>query len=259
MADTVIGLVENGLSEKVVSLSPHGFHLLPHRYSGIQYCKLVEESSPGMKLLDWLSLINLHRKRIRKLGLSAAPIIDSLRPMAWDIWRAFSIDEKKIFMKKLRHLWGVARHRVPVQVHDLLIRLQLSQKLLVQSGKLIDLLDGGDFVRVVYWDNNTQSQKKLDVSRVINCTGPENDVSKLTDYFLKDCLQNGLVKQDPLKLGIEATWPNLQVIGANGVEQKGLYAVGNLLRGLLWESTAVGELRLQATMISQSILTEKNN
>lgn len=259
MADTVIGLLENGLSERVISLSPHGFNLLPHRYSNIQYNKLIEELRPGMKLLDWLSLINLHRKRIRKLGLSAAPIIDSLRPIAWDIWRGLSIAERKIFMNKLRHLWGVARHRVPVQVHDLLVKLQLSQQLSIQSGTLIDLLDGGDFVRVVYWDKKTQSQKKFDVSRVINCTGPENDISKVSIGFFQGCLQSGIIKQDPLHLGIEATWPNLQVMSANGVEQQGLFAIGNLLRGLLWESTAVGELRLQAEMIAKTIVNYTKN
>lgn len=203
---------------------------------------------------------------IRNLGLSAAPIIDSLRPLAIDIWRGLTLEEKQIFMRRLRHFWGVARHRVPVQVHDLLIRLRLEQKLEIQSGNLLDLLDGGDFVRVHFWNKKTQRKEKIDVSRVINCTGPEGDIARLENSFLKKCLTDGIIKQDPLKLGLEATWPELQVIGADGNPRVGLYAIGNLLRGVLWESTAVGELREQAVSIADSILksmgtqnTEYNN
>jgi uncharacterized NAD(P)/FAD-binding protein YdhS len=254
MADTVIGLLEHGMEEKIISLSPNGFNLLQHRFSSIKYTKLLDEAFPGMGLHDWLRLINKHRKMIRNLGLSAAPIIDSLRPLAIDIWRGLTLEEKQIFMRRLRHFWGVARHRVPVQVHDLLIRLRLEQKLEIQSGNILDLLDGGDFVRVHFWNKKTQRKEKIDVSRVINCTGPEGDIARLENSFLKQCLTDGIIKQDPLKLGLEATWPELQVIGADGNPRVGLYAIGNLLRGVLWESTAVGELREQAVSIADSIL-----
>jgi uncharacterized NAD(P)/FAD-binding protein YdhS len=157
-------------------------------------------------------------------------------------------------MRRLRHFWGVARHRVPVQVHDLLNRLRLEHKLEIQSGYLLDLLDGDDFVRVHFWNKKTKRREKMDVSRVINCTGPEGDISKLDGSFLKQCLADGIIQQDPLKLGLEAEWPSLRVIGGHGKPQKGLYAIGNLLRGILWESTAVGELREQAVSIAGNIL-----
>jgi hypothetical protein len=36
-----------------------------------------------------------------------------------------------------------------------------------------------------------------------------------------------------------------------------IYALGNLCKGTLWESTAIGELRTQAKLIAKGILSEK--
>jgi uncharacterized NAD(P)/FAD-binding protein YdhS len=36
-----------------------------------------------------------------------------------------------------------------------------------------------------------------------------------------------------------------------------IYAIGNLCKGTLWESTAVGELRAQAKLIAKGILESK--
>ena len=34
------------------------------------------------------------------------------------IWESFSVSEKKVFMSRLRHHWGVARHRIPFISYD---------------------------------------------------------------------------------------------------------------------------------------------
>jgi uncharacterized NAD(P)/FAD-binding protein YdhS len=40
MVDTVIGLLENGFQGQIVSISPNGFNILPHRHNGLSYTKL---------------------------------------------------------------------------------------------------------------------------------------------------------------------------------------------------------------------------
>jgi uncharacterized NAD(P)/FAD-binding protein YdhS len=261
MVDTVVGLLENGFTEKIISISPNGFNLLPHRHSGIPYTKMIEEASPYMQMLDWLRLVNKHRKQVRKLGVSAEPIIDSLRAHSQDIWIGLSVQEKAHFLKRLRHLWGVARHRVPLQMHDRLINLRLQGRLEVFAGKVLNMANGGDFVRAELFDKQQNTTRKFDFERVINCSGPESDIEKMDESFLKKCLQKGLLKQDINKLGIEATWPGMQIIDGNGNPHENIYTLGSNLRGVLWESTAVKELREQAVKLADifkgKILNEK--
>jgi uncharacterized NAD(P)/FAD-binding protein YdhS len=256
MVDTLLGLLENGFPEKIISVSPHGYNLLPHRHNGIVHKAVQDEIRPGMALLELLSIINKHRKMIRKLGVSAEPIIDALRSNTHTIWQRLSDKEKLVFMKRLRHLWGVARHRVPLHIHDRIMDLRLNGKFQVYAGRIGNMVDGGNFVRVEIFDNKQKVVRKFDVSRVINCTGPESDIMQMEDSFLKKGMQKGYWRQDFLKLGIKATWPGMQVIGTDGKPNLNIYTLGSSLRGELWESTAVRELREQASMLAD-LLKEK--
>jgi uncharacterized NAD(P)/FAD-binding protein YdhS len=258
MVDTVIGLLENGYRDKIISISPNGFNLLPHRHGGISYGKLLEEVIPGMSLLEWLTLVNKHRKRVRKLGVSAEPIIDSLRERSQDIWRGFTEREKEIFLTRLKSLWGVARHRVPLQIHDMLQQLRLEHKLQTYTGNIINMTDGGNFVRVEWLNKKTGSIQKVDVARVINCSGPESDIEKMDDCLLKDCYERGYLKQDRFKLGIEVEWPSMQVFDSANNPHSNLFAIGSNLRGVLWETTSVKELREQAANLAETLKWKAN-
>jgi uncharacterized NAD(P)/FAD-binding protein YdhS len=45
-----------------------------------------------------------------------------------------------------------------------------------------------------------------------------------------------------------------QVIDKDGRPSSAIFAMGNLIKGLLWESTAINELRSQAKYISEKII-----
>jgi uncharacterized NAD(P)/FAD-binding protein YdhS len=257
MVDTVLSLVENGFRNEILSISPHGYNLLPHRNSGLVYEKLLEEAKPEMSLYDWVVLFNKHRKMIRGLGMSAEALVDSLRSLSGEIWRGFDPEEKLCFLGRLRHLWGVARHRIPIQVFDKITAFRIQDTLKVVAGKVVRLNDLGDIVEVAFYDKSTKTVRWMDVGRVINCTGPETDIEKGNSVFLKRCLELGLIRQDFLKLGIEAEWKTLRVIDAAGAVHENMYALGNLLRGVNWETTAVKELREQAFTTATGILEKK--
>jgi uncharacterized NAD(P)/FAD-binding protein YdhS len=253
MVDTVIGLLENGFQGKILSISPNGFNILPHRHNGLSYTKLVEEIRDETSLLELVKLFNKHMKLIREYGLSAEPLIDSLRPLTQTIWKRLTITEKKIFMSRLRHLWGVARHRIPLHIHDKLQQLRIEGRLHIVSGKLIDINETNGTIMATYYDKKEKRAVKLAISRVVNCTGPETDLLKLEDNYLKNALLKGILSQDELKLGINADPDTFQALDSTGHIQSGLYVMGSNLKGLLWESTAVSELRVQAVQIAGEI------
>lgn len=254
MVDTVLGLLEQGFKGVIHSISPNGFNILPHRHTGFKYSHLTDQLPLKFTLHELVGLVNRHVKAVREYGITAEPVIDSLRPYTQQIWKKLSREERILFMNRLRHLWGVARHRIPLNTYDKIQQLRIEGRLKVSSGTITDLFEHADLIRVEFHDKKEGKDKQLIVSRIINCTGPETNYMQLENCFLKNGLVSGLLVQDDLKLGLRANTETYEVINAEGNSQPELYTVGANLRGELWESTAVNELRVQAEKLADRIL-----
>ena len=253
MVDTIIGLKEQNFKGEIYSISPNGFNMLPHRHTGMQYTTHIDEMHDNMSLKDLVRVLNKHIKIVRNFGVSAEPIIDALRPLSHNIWRGFSEEEKAKFMSRLRHLFGVARHRIPLHIYDKIQKLRIDGKLHIQSGNLINIVEENGVVEVTYYDKKQQTSKTIQVSRVINCTGPETDLSKMENNFISQCIRDGLFSQDELKLGLKTNVENFKLITKEGKEIQNIYTLGSNLKGELWETTAVNELRQQAYELAKHI------
>lgn len=253
MVDTVLGFREQGFNGKIYSISPNGFNILPHRHNGFKYSKLVEELRCDLTLFELFKLVKKHIRTVREYGISAEPVIDSLRPHTQKIWKSFSDKERELFMSRLRHLWGVARHRIPLNTHDKIQQLRIDGKLNINSGKIINFRESEKSISVEYFDKAEKAIKTIEVSRVINCTGPETNLMKIDKSFLKNCLSKEILKQDHLKLGITTNTESFQIIDNDGKLHTNLYTIGSNLKGELWESTAVNELREQAEKLAMKL------
>ena len=94
----------------------------------------------------------------------------------------------------------------------------------------------------------------LHVAKVINCTGPRTDYSKYQHPLLINLLARGLIDHDPLALGINAS-PGLEVLRYRRGPTGWLFTLGPPLKGMLWESTAIAEIRLQARALAESLVS----
>jgi uncharacterized NAD(P)/FAD-binding protein YdhS len=253
MVDTVLGLLENDFDKEIYSISPNGFNILPHRHNGVKYTSLVDELPQNPTLFELVSLIRKHIKSVRQLGISAEPIIDSIRPYTQKIWQNFSTAEKNLFLKRFRHLWGVARHRIPTNIHDKIQQLRIDGKLLIKSGRIIDITESEDGIIVEYYNKKLKVKEKIEVCRVINCTGPESNLENLENTLLSKALSKGTITQDELKLGLRADIESFRVINSNGEVLKNHFVLGSNLKGELWETTAVNELRAQAEKLAENL------
>lgn len=256
MVDTVFGLIEQGFSGKIYSLSPNGFHLLPHRGNGIVYTKLLEEISEELTLNDLAKTIIKHIRIVRKYGLSAEPVIDSLRPITQKLWISFSESQKKNFLSRFRYLWNIARHRIPLHSHDKIQQYRTSGNLQPITGAIVDFNSKGNEIEITYFDKKQKKEQQLLVDRVINCTGPETDFSKLENSFIKNKIQEEFLAQDSMKLGLKSDFANFNLQNKNCENYPHFFSVGNLMKGELWESTAVGDIRIHPKKISEYILTQ---
>jgi uncharacterized NAD(P)/FAD-binding protein YdhS len=259
MVDSVLGILEHGFKGEIYSISPNGFNILPHTDHDLNYLKLSEELTENISLFDLVKLVNKHLKKTKKYNIPAEVIIDSLRPHTQRIWKNFSIHDKAVFMSRLRHLWGVARHRVPANIYNKIQQLRMDGRLHIHSGKILDFYEFGNYIEAEYFDKKNNRIKKLKVCRIINCTGPETNLMNLNKSFLKNCLLNGILTQDALQLGIKTDTETFQVIDLSGKLHPNLFTLGSTLKGELWESTAVSELRIQAEKLAEKLIDQLTN
>ena len=96
----------------------------------------------------------------------------------------------------------------------------------------------------------------LRVAKVINCTGPRTDYSKYQHPLLINLLARGLIDHDPLALGLNAQ-PTGEVLRYRGGPTGWLFTLGAPLKGVLWESTAVPEIRRHAAALAERILARQ--
>ena len=81
----------------------------------------------------------------------------------------------------------------------------------------------------------------------------------MENSFLSQCIQDELICQDELKLGLNTNIENFKVLYKDGREHANLYTLGSNLKGELWESTAVNELRQQAEALSIILLANEDS
>jgi uncharacterized NAD(P)/FAD-binding protein YdhS len=83
-------------------------------------------------------------------------------------------------------------------------------------------------------------------SCLINCTGPETSIEKMSNPVLQELAKRKWITADEVNQGIDIHPEKLRVLGKAPMS---IYALGNLCKGTLWESTAIGELRTQANFL----------
>lgn len=253
MVDIVLNMRDNHFYQKIISISPNGFNILPHRNFGFTYTGALANIAFPISLLELIKMFNREMKNLKKFGVSPEPIIDALRPNTQKIWQQFSSEEKAKFMARVRHLWGVARHRIPFVSYDTIMKEQVNQQLNILAGKITSVQENKDGIEVKIWDKRTKREISVMVGAIVNCTGPETNITRTANPLLNQMLTDGIISQDELSLGLRANCKNFRTIQKNGTENQNIYAIGSLLKGELWETTAVSDLRVQAKELAQEL------
>jgi hypothetical protein len=63
-------------------------------------------------------------------------------------------------MSRFRHLWGVARHRLPLHIYDLLGKLKENNNLKIISGNLIDMTEKDGRVKVIFYNKKKIKRRR---------------------------------------------------------------------------------------------------
>ena len=189
------------------------------------------------------------------------PAIDAVRPHAARAWRRWSPEQRRFFIRRLRPFWEIHRHRVPP---PLLARLEEERRagiieLVAASVASIEAM-GMESIRIgLRLERGARggqgTLRTIEVARAINCAGPSMSVEETVDPLLGSLLRSGLASVDPLGLGLRVD-DDGRLIGRDGATSSRVRLIGALRRGELWETTAVPELRVQATAAAKSFAAE---
>ena len=111
----------------------------------------------------------------------------------------------------------------------------------------INLTEGENFL-VAFGKSN-----QVTVDRIINCTGSESNYAKIDQPLVKNLIGRGDIKPDALFIGLE-TAPTGEIINKRGEVSKTFYTFATAQKGVLWECTAMPDIRNQAQKLAARLL-----
>jgi|GEM_PF-831543 len=234
MVDAVQFLSQQHYKGDIQVFSRHGLIPLPHLKPDTQQeCKPFIFSGK----INARTIVKKIRSKIRQnsqLGINWQTTINKIRVHTNDLWLSLSTEEQK----KLRRLlpwWNVARHRIPKTVFEYLIKLQLERKLTITKGDVKQAESDGEYFLLKLH----QKTAFIKADKLVVCSGYFYDqqlkkiCGNLFDREAIYCCHNQKLSKT-----------------------HELYAIGPVLGGLLFETTAIHEIRQQSLDIAVAIVSQ---
>lgn len=247
MLDVIVSLSHYNYKGSINVISPHAYIPQIHPEISLPSVNSFINNDKTYTLNELVSLVNKELKKAKKEHLNLHSVIDLMRPHVQRIWLKFSLKEKQQFLRHLRHKWGVARHRAPLQSMTVFSNLKASHQLTLLKGRIFDIKTT-EMGFELHYSNSTNHQLTLKTDIIVNCTGPECNYSKLTSPLIQSLLKNGDISPDSLNYGLNAR--------KDGQLKPNMFTLGPPLKGILWESVAVPEIRVQAQELAAKIICD---
>jgi uncharacterized NAD(P)/FAD-binding protein YdhS len=180
--------------------------------------------------------------RTEPAGWPAA--MDAMRDRADTVWARLPEAEQAKLLRRGLSAWTVHRHRMAPAVADRFSSLARRGLIGVERGTVAEVTadDDGAVVR-------TRDGRRRRAGLVVSCTGPSADVGRTTDPLLRHLLDTGTAALGPHRMGL-AVDPCGGLLGPDGDARAGLFTLGPLRKGTLFETTAIPELRAQALALA---------
>ena len=250
--DVILELAARWPQTQFIALSRHGHLPEAHR---AQAAAPVDDGGALFEALHEAPQVRRWMRQLREAVAASGDwraVIDGLRPHLQTLWQALPPEERARFLRHARWAWERVRHRMPPQVAEAVAALEGEGRLECLRGRVRAVTTAGDALRVQL-SAPAENLRTLEGDLVIQATGLNTDLRQDIGHpLLRQMALNGHLLPDPLGLGVQAeadgrlrhaggTWPQI-------------YTIGGLLRGTLWESTAMPEIRQHARALAERIL-----
>lgn len=254
--DAVLELAARWPATRFTALSRHGHWPEPHlRTMAIPSgdgAELVEALLEDADMWRWMHLL----RETMALEDDWRSVFDSLRPHTALLWAQLPASQRARFLRHAHWAWERARHRMPVPVAAAVAELERSGRLTHLRGRVrgVDVVPGADTLALTLQEPGASAPRTLHAGLVVQATGMAFDARQTAHPLLRQMVLNRHVMPDPLGLGLAAT-ADCRLCHPGGAWPR-LFALGSLLRGTLWESTAMPEIRQQARAVADQLLAE---
>ena len=194
----------------------------------------VYESPAGLKEFieaadDWRSAVEGVRREL---------------PSIWKSWgRAKQLD----FFAKYLRWWNVRRHRASSEIYQELHTAIAGGRITILQDEILVFRDEDSHIKLTL---NSGEQVSADL--IVNCLGYQGNWDS---SLIKSMVKENLAGVDHHKIGIKTDFTNYQMLNSDGQAIPGLYALGPILLGERFETTAIPEIRAQANEIAEQILS----
>jgi uncharacterized NAD(P)/FAD-binding protein YdhS len=252
MVDCLIALRELGHRGPIHAVSRRG--LLPFAHDDTR--PLARSDVDGIESERVRELVQGVRAlvaRAERDGRGWRSAVDALRQVTQDLWRGLPERERARFLRHAVRFWEVCRHRIAPEVGRYVSELVGAGRLTVHQGRIESAKLHQAYVEVGIRERRTGREKTVCAQRVVNCAGPACDFRTIDDPFVADLRDRGIIVPDALGLGIHVDEEGA-VLTRHGRPSEVFHAIGPLRKGLLWESTAVPELRCQADNLAGKLV-----
>jgi uncharacterized NAD(P)/FAD-binding protein YdhS len=247
MVDVLLGARRDGFQGKAIVISRRGQLPRAHAPKGVVPQQVAIPHSKRVSLLA--ASIRIACEMAEGSGTPWQAIINGLRPSVQQIWQGLPPAEQARFLRHLRPFWDAHRHRLPMEVHGRLKAEVSEGRAVLLRGAVTEVARDGDRFAVTLQKRGARHPEIIATDLAYDCSGFRPDLGQ---PLIRSLFARGLARSDPHRLGL-AVERNCQVIGEHGAVSDGLFAIGPLCQGTLWEITAVPEIVTQADQVAQSL------
>jgi uncharacterized NAD(P)/FAD-binding protein YdhS len=180
-------------------------------------------------------------------------VVDALRPFTAEIWQSWPDPAKRRFLRHARAFWDVHRHRTAPEVDAKLRAAIAAGQVNVIAGKVATVAPQSRGATVTFRRRGKTESETLRVAKIVTCAGVGVPLGDSANPVLRNLLQHGLIRPDPIGIGLDVT-ADCAVIARAGQASDRIFAVGPLTRGLFWESIAIPDIRVQCAALAQRTL-----
>lgn len=242
MVDVALSVLDSHPGRRVIAVSRTGE--LPKAHAPKYLGEVVPNvSSWGSSIAEMSAAAHAHVSAVAQLQGNWRPGIDGIRYKVTELWGRLTDAEKGVFLREVSRAWGVRRHRMPPTSAAIIDDALATGRLEVRAMKITDVAFGPDSVRLSGADGDEVTGGWL-----VNCSGPRNDIRTLDNPVLESLL--GLGGERPLGVtddnGLGLRTRDGQLTDPLG-RTLPVWTLGAMRRGELWETTAIPEIRQQAS------------
>jgi len=246
MVDVLLSARRDGFQGKVTVISRRGQLPRPHASKGVVPQQIGLPRSKRVSVLT--SAVAIACEAAEAYGTPWQAIMNGLRSSLQDIWQGLAVEEQARFLRHVRPFWDAHRHRLPIEVHGRLMSEFSEGRAVLLRGNVTVVARVGEGFRLTL-GRGAKATEEITADLAFDCRGFRPD---LNSPLIASLVRRGLARPDAHRLGL-AVERNGEILGKADAPTRGLFALGPLCQGSLWEITAVPEIVSQCDAAARSI------